>query len=89
LLPALPHGLPTGSLKGVRIRGNAELDFCWKDHQLVEAKLYPHSDYKFSLQSNIGLKIICDENQINLVRNTPNLYDFNVKSNKIYYIYPI
>jgi alpha-L-fucosidase 2 len=39
LLPALPHVWPTGSIRGVRVRGGFELGMEWKEGILVRASL--------------------------------------------------
>jgi len=39
VLPALPRQWPSGSLKGVRVRGGAKVDIVWEGGRLTEIKL--------------------------------------------------
>jgi alpha-L-fucosidase 2 len=39
VLPALPQRWTAGSLKGVRVRGGAQVDITWKDGRLAELRL--------------------------------------------------
>lgn len=45
LLPALPKAWSTGSVRGLRLVGNAGLEMCWRDGRLVKAVITADSDY--------------------------------------------
>ncbi|MGL4511726.1 MAG: glycoside hydrolase family 95 protein [Lacipirellulaceae bacterium] len=42
LLPALPSAWPNGAVRGLRTRGNVEVDLVWDEGRLVRATLTPH-----------------------------------------------
>jgi alpha-L-fucosidase 2 len=44
LLPALPLQWGTGSVKGLRARGNVEVDMTWENHRLTSVTLHAGSD---------------------------------------------
>lgn len=44
LLPALPKELPDGYVKGLCVRGNAEIEMEWKNGRLVYAELFAKSE---------------------------------------------
>ena len=50
ILPALPHGIPDGKIKGIRARGGFELDFEWKQGKLVSLKVISHAGSPLSLK---------------------------------------
>ena len=44
LLPALPKAWPTGSVKGIKARGNITLDMAWKEGSLTEVTILSPAD---------------------------------------------
>ena len=56
LLPALPKAWPTGSLRGVRVRGGCALDLAWKDGALDSVTLHPEIAGKRVIRAAGGRK---------------------------------
>lgn len=50
LLPAIPDGWKNGSVKGLKARGGAVVDFTWKDGKTDYIKLTSDTDNSFSLK---------------------------------------
>lgn len=49
LLPSLPRQWADGSVKGLRVVGNASVDLAWKDGKLVECAIHADSEYNGTL----------------------------------------
>ena len=58
LLPALPKAWAEGSVRGLRLAGNAELYMTWKDGQLTTAEIHADSDYEAD--------VVCGEKRIHI-----------------------
>jgi len=50
ILPALPGGIPDGSIKGIRARGGFELDYSWKEGLLYSVKVISKAGARLSLR---------------------------------------
>ncbi len=44
LLPALPSAWKSGSMKGLRIKGNAQVDIIWENCSLLECRIFADGD---------------------------------------------
>jgi alpha-L-fucosidase 2 len=49
VLPGLPQQWPSGSLKGVRVRGGGKVDIAWKEVRLTELKLQSDHAVKYHI----------------------------------------
>lgn len=50
LLPALPDAWKSGSVKGLRIQGNASIDITWQDGVLKHCQIYAGSDLSTAIR---------------------------------------
>jgi alpha-L-fucosidase 2 len=57
LLPALPAAWPDGHFRGLRARGDVEVDVAWKDGRATSAVLRPGSAGEFKLRPPHGQRI--------------------------------
>ncbi len=71
LLPALPKAWNTGSVKGLCVRGGAEISLSWRDGKLIEAVIRPKRSYatrvcyegkELALNLTSGEKIVLTSN---------------------------
>lgn len=82
LLPALPKEWSTGSIKGIKARGNFTVDINWKNHQLSNAVIFSGSGENCRILTKLPVKVI-EAVTGDLVGTTPN--PVNIESEKISY----
>lgn len=58
LLPALPEEWPAGEVKGLKARGNYEIDITWNHHQVTKAKITSLNGGKLGVNYNGKTKIL-------------------------------
>ncbi len=58
LLPALPKEWATGSIKGIKARGNYEVDLTWANHQVTKAKITSLNGGKITVHYNGKKKVL-------------------------------
>jgi alpha-L-fucosidase 2 len=57
-LPALPAAWPSGSFRGLRARGNIEVDCAWHNGKATIATLRANADGRFALAAPAGQRIL-------------------------------
>lgn len=73
LLPALPTAWADGSVRGLRARGNLEVDLAWKDGQLQRLTLHSPVDKQVRVLGPNGVVVL------NLHKNAANTFDGNLQ----------
>jgi alpha-L-fucosidase 2 len=53
VLPALPKAWPSGSVRGLRARGNVTVDVTWRDGEATEVLIKPASDGAVRLRTTL------------------------------------
>ena len=61
LLPALPKAWPTGSVQGLRARGNVTVDIAWKDGKILSYRLASPAPQSVNVRANGEVKTIQTE----------------------------
>ena len=63
LLPALPSAWPSGSVKGLRARGNVTVDLAWKDGHLTSSRLVSPEPRQVKVRANGEVKSVVTTRQ--------------------------
>jgi len=61
LLPALPQAWPSGSVNGLRARGNITVDLAWKDGKLTSYRLASPEPKQVKVRVNGEVKMVTTE----------------------------
>jgi alpha-L-fucosidase 2 len=88
LLPALPPQWNSGSINGVKARGNFEVSIQWKDNALVSAEITSNSGLTCNVRPNCNVKVSCNGNDVETTYNN-GLYTFDTQVGKTYTITPV
>lgn len=81
LLPALPAAWKTGSVKGIKARGNFTVNIQWENGRLKEAAIYSGSGGVCRLFNSTGLKVIGV-----ITKASGQIMEFNTIKGKTYII---
>lgn len=84
LLPALPHAWPTGSVKGLRARGNFEVAMNWKDGKLTDATLLSGLGNKARIRAGGPLSVSTGGKDVDVTRPEANVIEFATKRGVTY-----
>lgn len=83
LLPVLPDAWPEGHVKGFRARGGYEIDFTWKDKEVVNAEIEATQSGTCRVRANSDLQVFSNGEKIPM--NTEgNVIEFEVLAGKVY-----
>lgn len=85
-LPALPQDWNTGKIKGVKARGNFELNLEWKENKMVKANISAGSNGPCRLQIEGSIKIYTNNQLVSFKNLAQNLIEFEAKAGYTYLI---
>jgi alpha-L-fucosidase 2 len=84
LLPTVPSSWKDGEIKGLRARGNYEIDMKWRNCHLISASIISYSSGSCKIRSKESFDIYdADQKQI-LSRKIDNLVQFEAEKGKSY-----
>lgn len=86
LLPALPTEWSEGEFKGVCARGGFELDFSWKNKELISTEVLSKVGERFRLKTNKKVKVFLDGKSVSVKKRANKIIEFNTVKGKTYTI---
>lgn len=88
LLPALPSAWKEGEIKGLKARGNFEVNIRWKNHQLTNATINALSGGICKIRTAVPVKIVGTGNVSTASGNCYTL-SFKTQIGKVYTVVPL
>ena len=86
LLPALPTEWSEGEFIGVCARGGFELDFSWKNKELISTEVLSKVGERFRLKTNKKVKVFQDGKPVSVKKRANKIIEFNTVKGKTYTI---
>lgn len=88
LLPALPSAWKEGEIKGLKARGNFEVNIRWKNHQLTNATITALSGGICKIHTAVPVKIVGTGN-VSVASGNGYTLSFKTQKGKVYTIVPL
>ena len=86
ILPALPDAWTEGDIKGLKARGNFEIDLSWKDKELQQVLIQSGSGGKCVLRTNVPIRIKEIPDLVSIKSGNYYLTSFQTEQGKKYHV---
>lgn len=88
LLPALPGAWPSGSVTGLRARGNFEVSINWQNGELVQAEIISHGGQTCAVRTNRPVEVWQGKERLSIKRLDNQVIEFNTQVGQRYDLKP-